>query len=297
MPTIEQLTIALQADPADLEAGVTAVDDVLNGIENCNDEGWRQIGEAEWLEAKKFLAEWEKLIAALVDYADRLGVDLVSLRRLTGEEWVLLRGLKPLYPDARGMPYACLMQQDAREWRRIAAICVRDLVEFKLGLRSLVRRLASGAAVEASSGPPNDAPAPSVDKVPEPKQFEPKREPVDDAKAKVYLNTWLDILKTLDLGPRNNADKAFVLRMNEQRDGPIQIGGRGERPMVDKAKLIEWWDKLDLQQADLEQRRDSRKRTVENSHPYGREGEVVPDIAGGVKKRRSRANLDQPTET
>ena len=102
---------------------------------------------------------------------------------------------------------------------------------------------------------------------------------------KEYLVNWSDILIALKM--RNNPeDKQKVERLNETYNGPIMKPGQGKQPIADKVKLLEWWNNLDkLVESQMDRARDARL-TVQDTHAYGREGEVVPEISGQVKKRR-----------
>ena len=98
------------------------------------------------------------------------------------------------------------------------------------------------------------------------------------------LATWRDIL--IALGMRNNSeDKQKVDRLNETYNGPIKKPGQGRQPLVGKAELIDWWNNLTVL-AETQNRTRDAKASVGSQHNYGREGKVVPDISGAVKKRR-----------
>ena len=99
-----------------------------------------------------------------------------------------------------------------------------------------------------------------------------------------YLTGWREILVALGMTD-NREDKQKVSRLNKTRGGPIAIPGQGAQPFVGKSKLIQWWNRLASQFATQNRQRDSAA-TVASQHHYARDGEVVPDIAGGVKKRR-----------
>jgi hypothetical protein len=60
------------------------------------------------------------------------------------------------------------------------------------------------------------------------------------------------------------------------------------KPLVDKGMLIEWWNGLVEKAQDRDQRRRDSAATVEDCYEYGRDGTVMPDIGGGVKKRKSQ---------
>lgn len=110
-------------------------------------------------------------------------------------------------------------------------------------------------------------------------------QPQEPISPKELLANWREIV--IALGMRNNEeDKRKVERLNETYNGPIMKPGQGKQPIVDKVKLLEWWNNLEkLVESQMEQARDARL-TVQDTHPYGREGEVVPEISGQVKKRR-----------
>lgn len=110
-------------------------------------------------------------------------------------------------------------------------------------------------------------------------------QPQEPISPKELLANWREIV--IALGMRNNdEDKRKVERLNKTYNGPIMKPGQGKQPIVDKVKLLEWWNNLEkLVESQMEQARDARL-TVQDTHPYGREGEVVPEISGQVKKRR-----------
>jgi hypothetical protein len=99
------------------------------------------------------------------------------------------------------------------------------------------------------------------------------------------LASWREILIALGL-KNNRADKGKVSRLNKTRAGPIIISGQGKQPLADKAKLIDWWNKLTIQYETGFNRARDAQPTAENRHDYGRDGEVAPDVSGAIKKRR-----------
>ena len=104
------------------------------------------------------------------------------------------------------------------------------------------------------------------------------------ADPKPLLASWREILVALEMKD-NREDKQKVARLNETYNGPIVIPGQGRQPLVDKAKLIEWWNNLAvIAQADNRQR--DAQATVGAKYDYGRHGKVVPEISGSVKERR-----------
>ena len=100
-----------------------------------------------------------------------------------------------------------------------------------------------------------------------------------------YLTSWREILVALDKH-NNKEEREKVRHLNTQYTGPIVIPKQGAQPKVNKAKLIEWWDDLEAQWAAGYSRSRDAKPTAEAQHNYGASGAVVPEIGGGVKKRR-----------
>ncbi len=100
----------------------------------------------------------------------------------------------------------------------------------------------------------------------------------------VLLASWREILITLGM-KNNREDRQKVDRLNTTYGGPIKKSGQGRQPLVDKAKLIEWWNHLEATAQSDNRRRDATA-TVAARHKYARDGEAVPDISGGVKRRR-----------
>jgi hypothetical protein len=113
----------------------------------------------------------------------------------------------------------------------------------------------------------------------------------DPATPRDYLIGWPDILAALN---RKSDDKEPVRRLNEQFKGPIKIPGRGSRPMVDRAELIDWWNSLKTRHAAMGDeealREQDREATLANQYRHGKEGHAdteAPGISGRVKHRRT----------
>ena len=112
---------------------------------------------------------------------------------------------------------------------------------------------------------------------------EPADKPVVEKPA-VLLTSWRDILIALHL--RNNSeDRQKVKGLNETCDGPIRKRGQGKQPFVGRATLLEWWNHLEAMAETGNLSKDS-KLTVALQHDYGQSGTAVPEISGGVEKRR-----------
>jgi len=107
----------------------------------------------------------------------------------------------------------------------------------------------------------------------------------DEIKPKKYLNNWREILVTL--GMKNNSeDREKVRNFNSRYDGPILFPGQGAQPKVEKTRIIEWWDHLETEWADMAQQVQGKKANAESQHNYGRDGTPTPEISGEVKRRR-----------
>lgn len=106
-------------------------------------------------------------------------------------------------------------------------------------------------------------------------------EPLQPAK---LLASWREITDALGL-KHNEQDK--VKSLNKRYNGPIPKPRRGGQPIVEHSKLLEWWNKLAVIQQEMENRDSGERLSVEGQHDYGREGRVVPEIGGSVRKNRS----------
>lgn len=104
---------------------------------------------------------------------------------------------------------------------------------------------------------------------------------------KIYLLGWNEILDCLDRKD-DQSERSRIRRLNETHEGPIVFPGKGAQPKVEKSKFVEWWNSLEARFQELEQRASDKKHTVSHQHEFGKDGTVVPDIAGSVKKRKRR---------
>ena len=101
----------------------------------------------------------------------------------------------------------------------------------------------------------------------------------------VILASWREIL--IALGMKNNReDKDKVSRLSKTYDGPIVFPGQGKQPMVDKGKLLEWWNRLTIELQDRVNQARGATSDANSQHDYGRTGTAVPGIGGGMKHRR-----------
>jgi hypothetical protein len=102
-----------------------------------------------------------------------------------------------------------------------------------------------------------------------------------------YLTNWGEILSAL--GMKNNTDsRTKVRRLNKSYAGPIVFPGQGSQPRVTKQPLLAWWNNLEEQFNQQQQKQADRRATVQAEHDYGKAGTVLPGIAGSKKKRRRR---------
>ncbi|MBN2292339.1 MAG: hypothetical protein JXM70_07940 [Pirellulales bacterium] len=107
--------------------------------------------------------------------------------------------------------------------------------------------------------------------------------------AKQYLTSWREILIALSL-TNNKEDREKVRSLNDKYAGPIVTPKQGAQPKVDRARLIEWWNGLESQWATGamgSNRANNTTAMVQQKYDYGKNGTVIPDISGGVKRRRS----------
>jgi hypothetical protein len=101
-----------------------------------------------------------------------------------------------------------------------------------------------------------------------------------------YLWNWREILDALDM-KNNDENQRRVRDANRQYGGPIILPPRGGQPKVSKAKLLEWWNHLEIRFL-TEVGEDNTQASLQAQYEYGKEGTVLPDISGHVKKRRRK---------
>lgn len=105
---------------------------------------------------------------------------------------------------------------------------------------------------------------------------------------KKYCCGWPEILDAVGLN-NTSEHKSRVIQLNKspKHPGPIPRCGQGKKPKVNAQKLVEWWNSLEDLFYELHSAELDKAESVANRHPYGRNAEVVPEINGSVKKRRS----------
>jgi hypothetical protein len=107
------------------------------------------------------------------------------------------------------------------------------------------------------------------------------------------LMGWPEILDYVQRSyDRRNQER--VGRLNDLFNGPIVMPKKGGQPFVDAEKLSDWWNQLDerLAEAREEERREQEniQETLRESYPHGRNGTVLPNLAGHIKGRRTKKN-------
>jgi hypothetical protein len=111
--------------------------------------------------------------------------------------------------------------------------------------------------------------------------------PSPPTKPAAYLWSWQEILDCLGL--KNNKQKRDLVRkLNDSWEGPIILPKQGGQPVVIKEELRQWWNDLKRHIEEKNQKDVDTRATVEAQHGYGKDGVVVPEIGGHVKKRRQR---------
>jgi hypothetical protein len=119
-------------------------------------------------------------------------------------------------------------------------------------------------------------------------QTEPGKQPVESATTaakspKKLLAGWHQITSALDMRYNQRHD---IKSLNQRFKGPIVSQGAGTKPMVHLDTLLDWWNKLAIQEQEVANRREGARLSAEAHHDYGRKGTVAPEIGGGVKERR-----------
>jgi hypothetical protein len=144
---------------------------------------------------------------------------------------------------------------------------------------------------KAGADPTHISPARSVDEgvISEDVQRRIKAEelplvtPIPSGTPKRLLKGWHEISSAIGMKYTQRDD---VKSLNTRFQGPIRNSGPGTQPMVYENDLIDWWNKLALQQQELKNQRDGARLSAEAQHNFGRDGAAAPEIGGGIKKRR-----------
>jgi hypothetical protein len=99
----------------------------------------------------------------------------------------------------------------------------------------------------------------------------------------VLFTSWGEILAELGL---KSGDKRKVVNLHRETPGPIVMPPKGGQPRVERNALLAWWNGFASRWEELKRRRTDRAETLRSSHRHGRDGTVLPDISGSVKRRR-----------
>jgi hypothetical protein len=100
-----------------------------------------------------------------------------------------------------------------------------------------------------------------------------------------YLMSWREILDAIER-ENNPEGQRQVRALNTRFNGPIILPKKGGQPKVTRDKLLAWWNGLEEQFRELEQKQADTQATLQAEHKYGKDETVLPDISGHVKKRR-----------
>jgi hypothetical protein len=241
-----------------------------------NDEiaAWGRMGDLAPEPRGERLQRVENLAAACVKFGHQAGLDLKLVEERVEEVAtacgeIMSYGMKNRTCRSEPAPFAsdAEWQEYDKAWEPMDAR-VNKVTKAVNSLLRLTAVLDTGTA--------GKEPAPA--------------EPAPPAPPAQYLFSWREILDALGL--RNNEENQGRVRtLSDKYGGPIVPAKRGGQPRVNKAKLIEWWNHLEVVWQ-TEGCGHNKAASTEGRHPYGRDETVVPEISGHVKKRR-RKNSDQ----
>lgn len=105
-----------------------------------------------------------------------------------------------------------------------------------------------------------------------------------------WIHGWRGIVDALGIEEAMPTERYQVLRrkiaiLNRTFHGPIVIGRRGSQPLVERGKLLAWWNGLAEKVRSQSDRQRDAEATAGAQHPYGARGIVAPDLAGEVRYR------------
>ena len=188
----------------------------------------------------------------------------------------LLSGLKVEITDFP--PYPVFAAGEAIAWQshKDSLREIEEVRQGKRGQQALAIHQAVMQVMEAIEGPATEPTPPGGSQA------------VAAAPVKLLAN-WREILITLGMN-NNREDKQKVSRLNRTCNGPIVIPGKGKQPIADKAKLLKWWDRLEIELQDRANQARGAAADAESHHAYGRMGRAAPAIGGEVKRRRKDWN-------
>jgi hypothetical protein len=117
----------------------------------------------------------------------------------------------------------------------------------------------------------------------------------DRAKPIDWLTNWQSIAVALER-QNTKSTRQTIRRLNNSFDGPIRLPQQWGQPRVDRAKLIAWWNGLEQMTDERRQRQRDSQATVEEQHPFGRDGMVAPGVSGSENDDGDPA-LTKPDQT
>ncbi len=100
-----------------------------------------------------------------------------------------------------------------------------------------------------------------------------------------YALGWPEIMDVIGR-PDTKTERGKIRRLSNELDGPIHTT-QGGQPRVSVDVLNRWWIGLGSRFDQQSDRERDKSATVANTYQHGRDGVVVPEIAGSVKKRRN----------
>jgi hypothetical protein len=118
-------------------------------------------------------------------------------------------------------------------------------------------------------------------------------EKLDAACAKQLLHGWRAIDEALRLSQiypslKYDERRRKLLYLNNYYMGPIKVGTKGRQPVVNRSKLIAWWNSIEDLVENQKARIRDKQATLQSRHPYGRSAHVIPEIGGSLKRRKSK---------
>ncbi|KAA1261144.1 hypothetical protein LF1_36880 [Rubripirellula obstinata] len=99
-----------------------------------------------------------------------------------------------------------------------------------------------------------------------------------------YVIGWPEVMDAIGR-PDTAEERKRIKRMSDETGGPIKTK-QGVSPRLNRQRLLEWWASLEAKWDALFADEESTAATVADTYKYGKTGEVVPEIAGSVKRRR-----------
>jgi hypothetical protein len=118
-----------------------------------------------------------------------------------------------------------------------------------------------------------------------------ERPPVTPATPAKLLHNWREILSAVKL-PNDPSSRRAVRAYIKKFGGPIKLPKQGGQPWVEETKLLAWWSRLEqMMEAfsrEEEQRQMDVRECTKDQYNYGRNGTVVIEISGSVRRRREK---------